>query len=600
MKTQYKRKKYDFGTQEVIVPEKGNAGDVGQSAMALGATGATLGSVAGPWGTVIGGVVGALAGTGIGLAKAGKKTQAHNQAIAGNQYLRTMDRTMNPQLQNFQAKKGLDLSKYPDGTSSIKLQPNELEQLNSLKYNPAAYKAAMWNMIGYSPKKYPAGSDGWKQQSAMYDNAVNYINDGYRPFTQERNGKKVSGYTQVYADGTSDIFTKDGVKPIEVEKDELVFSRSGKNYKLKADFKGGKTHAQGGEPFTASEGDVIYPGKHRSKIMAAYKRGDTAMLEAIRLNLPKDGNKAARGLNNDPPYEDGFTKNIPFSEDDTINLSATATKKVPYEYDANFNKTLIPISQSKYYNNNGNPTEESTTTLSAMASNPNSTSTPVVNSTPGKGANVAAGLVQAAPTIYNTIRGTFGKAQQPTKRFYTPDKYSYNDLSDPNRRLSREQYTVDKYNVGTVAGSRGQATSYLSQAGINNYKRLSDINNYEIGRKSEINNMNTQLINQAKGTNLQLANQYDDQALQNEAKRTEYLGRGMEGASALAYNRERMNNEKNRDKVLTSLAKTQHYGYEEGIGTGYYSSDGTFISGGKTYKNGKQVYSKGTKYIRTK
>jgi hypothetical protein len=568
MKNQYKRKKYDFGTQELIVPEKGNAGDVGQSALALGSTGATLGSVAGPWGTVIGGVVGAGVGAGLGLSKANAKTTAHNRAIAGNTYMRTMNRTDNPGLENFQAKKGLDLSKYPDGTSSIQLQPNELSQLDSLKGNPQAYRQAMWNMIGYSPKKYPAGSDGWKQQNSMYDSAVGYINQGFRPFTKERNGKTISGYTKMYEDGTDDIETSDGVKPIEVEKDELVFSRSGKNYKLKADFKGGKTHEEGGEPYTASEGDVIYPGKHRSKVMAAYKRGDTAMLEAMRLNLPKDGDKAKYGLDNEEPIDN--TYGTPFDMTgykgtNYINATNKVTPTIPYNTPPSITSQTVPpqvVRPGTYYANSGR----------------------TINTNSGAGINAAAGIAQAAPTIYNTIRGATAKAQQPARRFYSPTKYNYNDLSDPNRRVALEQYNTDKYNSGLVAGSRGQAQSYLSQAGINNYKRQSDINNFEIGRHSEVNNMNTQLENQAKSTNLQLANQYDDQALQNEAKRTEYIGKGVEGASALAYNREMTNNLKDRDKTLMGLARTQHYGYEDGVGTGYYTSEGDFISGGKTYR----------------
>lgn len=598
MKKQYKRKKYDFGTQEVVVPEKGNAGDVGQNAMALGATGATLGSVAGPWGTVIGGAVGALAGTGIGLAKANEKTRLHNQAMGTNNYIRTMNRTSNQGLETFQAKKGLDLSKYPDGSSGIQLQPDELAQLDSLKSNPQAYKQAMWNMIGYAPKKYPAGSDGWKQQSDMYNSAVNYVNQGFRPFTKEKNGKIVSGYTKMYEDGTNDIETSDGIKPIEVEKDELVFSRSGKNYKLKADFKGGKTHEEGGEPYIASEGDVIYPGKHRGKVMSAYKRGDFAALESMRLNLPKDkpnpinmyGNKGI----------DPYKTTQQFNPDGTPNLYSMQVEQ-PASQTPTDNTYGQSLNLEGYKGTNFAGTEGPNGLAKTGEVTPSFNKPVKTNS--GAGVNAAAGLVQAAPTIYNTMRGTFAKAQQPARRFYNPTKYNYTDLSDPNRRLAQEQNTVDKYNAGTVAGSRGQVQSYLSQAGINNYKRQADINNFEIGRHSEVNNMNTQLENQAKGTNLQLANEYDNQALQNEAKRTEYLGKGVEGASALGYNREMTNNLKQRDNTLASLAKTQHYGYEDGIGTGYYTPEGDFISGGKTYKkvNGKLVqYRQGTSYIRTK
>lgn len=99
----------------------------------------------------------------------------------------------------------------------------------------------------------------------------------------------------VYATGTEEI---------EVEKDELVFSKgiTGK-YQLRADFKGGKTHNQGGEDYEAQEGDVIFPGKDRKKVMKAYKAGDTPSLESMRMSLPKDTTKgtAQEGLDTTDP-----------------------------------------------------------------------------------------------------------------------------------------------------------------------------------------------------------------------------------------------------------------------------------------------------------
>jgi len=76
---------------------------------------------------------------------------------------------------------------------------------------------------------------------------------------------------------------------IEVEKDELIFSKTptGK-YILKADFYDGKTHNQGGEDYQADQGDIIFPGKDRKKVIKAYKAQDYPKLEAMRVSLPKD------------------------------------------------------------------------------------------------------------------------------------------------------------------------------------------------------------------------------------------------------------------------------------------------------------------------
>lgn len=94
-----------------------------------------------------------------------------------------------------------------------------------------------------------------------------------------------------------------GTKDIEVERDELIFQKSSTGkYILKADFYGGRTHNQGGEGYTAQEGDIIFPGKDRKKVLAAYSRQDYPKLESMRLRLPKDVNeKAQEGFDGTDP-----------------------------------------------------------------------------------------------------------------------------------------------------------------------------------------------------------------------------------------------------------------------------------------------------------
>lgn len=84
------------------------------------------------------------------------------------------------------------------------------------------------------------------------------------------------------------------VKPIEVERDETIFRQDPitKQYKLVADFQGGKTHEQGGEPFVAMDGDVIFPGKLRHHIAQTVDKDgivrDVETFEKIRSSLPSD------------------------------------------------------------------------------------------------------------------------------------------------------------------------------------------------------------------------------------------------------------------------------------------------------------------------
>lgn len=91
-----------------------------------------------------------------------------------------------------------------------------------------------------------------------------------------------SSYQRLYEQGTEAVMPEEFMEAemvgkqtnqepnqalIEVEKDELIFRKYGSTYKLVADFKGGNTHEEGGEPFVAKEGDIIFPGNMRELIL---------------------------------------------------------------------------------------------------------------------------------------------------------------------------------------------------------------------------------------------------------------------------------------------------------------------------------------------
>ncbi|KKN15620.1 hypothetical protein LCGC14_0984260, partial [marine sediment metagenome] len=82
-----------------------------------------------------------------------------------------------------------------------------------------------------------------------------------------------------------------GVKEIEVEKDEIVLRKIGKTYKKVADFKGGKTHQQGGEDYMAVEGDVIIPRIKAAKAEFLIANRRWSALESMRQKLPTDTGK---------------------------------------------------------------------------------------------------------------------------------------------------------------------------------------------------------------------------------------------------------------------------------------------------------------------
>lgn len=96
----------------------------------------------------------------------------------------------------------------------------------------------------------------------------------------------------VAADGA--VFTNPNAedKLVEVEKDELIFRKFGPNYRLIADFKGGKRHDSGGEDYIAKVGDIIFPGKKRNKIKKLIDNQnnviDSLQFEAEVDKLPKE------------------------------------------------------------------------------------------------------------------------------------------------------------------------------------------------------------------------------------------------------------------------------------------------------------------------
>jgi len=79
-----------------------------------------------------------------------------------------------------------------------------------------------------------------------------------------------------------------GDKKVEVERDEVVLRKTGRAYKKVADFKGGKSHEQGGEDYLAQEGDVIIPGNKRGKVNMLLKNRRWSAIESMRMKLPTD------------------------------------------------------------------------------------------------------------------------------------------------------------------------------------------------------------------------------------------------------------------------------------------------------------------------
>jgi hypothetical protein len=637
-KTKLIKNKYRLGTQEVAVPPKGSMGDVGQSTLTMAATGAAAGTTFGPVGTAVGAVAGAGLGFTTGMVKKNKMDKANKQAISSNRYIRNNDLIEDPNLMQTQeykkGTKGVKANKYkqyPGGTQGIKLSLEEKKHLNALRLSdPEAYKKAMQERMGYNPTSAPSGSNAHTTANANWNNSVAVNNATYTPNryvatpqadqmasstvvqnavvpTTPVNNVKLNTYTdntQTKQNNFTSIMNtqegidksaafetqyKNGTKSIEVEKDELIFKKKGNRYILKADFKGGDTHAQGGEDYVATEGDVIFPGKDRKKVLNAYRKGDTSSLESMRMKLPKDAPKAEDGLDF-YSYDNSYGYGVPapyagVTNNEPISLSATNHKTI-YQNDPSFDPISTGLGTASKSNRTMTPVNTGLTengTLDSMETN-----TPKS----GNGMKGLSTAVELAPVIYNTVRAVT-KPVKTERNYYKPNKYQYTDISAPARRASQEAFNVDKYNVNQTRGARGQIQSYLQQASNNKYKRLSDIGNFEGGRKMDVYNKNTEQGNQAQLTNLGLRNQYNEQDAQNKARRNDFGATAATQVSSFAQNRQLMANQTKRDKALTANDEKRLKLYDN-----MYNDYGFNPDEYNTYYKGKKkTYKKGTRKI---
>ena len=327
-----------------------------------------------------------------------------------------------------------------------------------------------------------------------------------------------------YEQGSHSINNK---KQIEVERDEIVMAKQGNKFIPKADFKGGKLHSEGGEPYLATEGDIIYPSKMRSEVKEAIKEGDHKELENLRKKLPSDK----------PRYK--MKQGGKVYADGTDSIYPIATKNISY----------LPSSYT--------PTPlKKVNSVKSNTSKKNSKSTFNTDNL----TNSLGTLTEVAPIAYNIGQGLFGKTIKTTRRNFNPQQYQYQDLSQPLRNEANSMYTQDKQSIRNASG--GNAGTYLSNVGLasaNKFKRLQEINNTEAQRKIQTRNANTDLSNNAQLNNNQLNDQYDQLDLQKSSRKQDFLAAGLGQASQFAQSSIIDNNMKKRDNTILNNLSSENY-----------------------------------------
>lgn len=344
---------------------------------------------------------------------------------------------------------------------------------------------------------------------------------------------------------------------IEVEGNEAIFRRKAGRFELKRLAKG-PTHEQGGIPYTAEEGDVIFPASMKDKVMDMYKDGNAPGMEALRRTLPdkptsiRQYRKGTQSINTTygedhrqvddqthyglrvPTYAEGI-KDVELPE-----LGVDADTREFRPQGRSMNSFMQP----------GNSTNiNGAVPLPAMPNNPDTSGIGLQTSRPSLGSN----LLSAAPDIYNIARGISEQPVQATPRYLKLNRYNYTDLSNPNRQQSNRVERLQINNARNTSGGNLQAYGAMgNQAMAANFGRQEDINNFEAGRRDNVYNQNVGLSNQENQYNTQENARVDQINMANRAAPGNFIAKGLTGLQQLS---EKSNTDKQRQDLDSQLLK---------------------------------------------
>lgn len=430
--------------------------------------------------------------------------------------------------------------------------------------------------------------------SAAADKARKEAQERQARMMQQRNWNRVgldqSSQVSQYQKGAKHL--KGQV--LEMEGGEPHFSAKQGDGKrvLKAYAPHGPSHKEGGIPVLAQEGDAIVTTKKGlgKKAVAAQLAGDTKTVEKIIQQMPKDkGTSTARNgkrrvmpgsafapfkqtMAADPElqaqYNNGISSGKAFDIQHGNNL---------YRYAATPQATpgIQPLAAGGLGSLNSllpgtlNPLPSSGTPapLAPTPSTSATPSTPITGEKEGSArvGKVMGGVAQALPSIYNMSQGLFGSVDTTTRRGISPDLNHYEDLSQPQRRASRQGMRNQVANARNLSGgSAGNARSNAAAAYADNVSAQGAIDAQESSRKLAINTGNVGLLNGAKEYNARMNERADEADLQNAAKKSEALSKGLEGISSLAANQQLMSNQQASDKWNMQMLSQSINNYEIG------------------------------------
>lgn len=451
----------------------------------------------------------------------------------------------------------LNPTKYKMGTRNIKSKQKAATGLNKVVVPPAgstnqvAQSALSLGQTGFTVGgpigagvgALAGGALGLLQKSQQDKaNREAEAQNVYIGNSRLYNGTDVSEYqnTQEFANGTEATNT---TKQIEVEKDELIFRKVGNTFKLKADFVGGKSHTKGGENYVASDGDIIFPGKMRSKVLSLHNAGNHSALEGLRMKLPKDTNPQREAKNGVDylsylqPTIGALSTSLPTTLPTMGGANQVVGGLSEEQVNAGFSATGAQTAMAPYdYGGNAS--------FSSSSGLPNAGN----SYTAAEGSGLDIGNISQYASLANNIYQGLQTPERVEENYMNPQLLKYADRSEPQRRASRLALTSQKNAARNAGGGNAQvirATQAAAQVG--NTNRLMDIDNTEQQRADQVTATNTQLLNQAEQINAQKRDVYSDLNARNRAATESYRDAAASQLSSLGNVQEQQKYQKSLD-----------------------------------------------------
>jgi len=178
-----------------------------------------------------------------------------------------------------------------------------------------------------------------------------------------------------------------------------------------------------------------------------------------------------------------------------------------------------------------------------------------------KAGDVAGALAEAAPTIYNTAKGIFGKTKVEDPNYVDLPTQQYVDTLDPLRARTKGATNLA---ANTVYGANKSVQQQNAQmAKFRGSESLNAIDNEAVKAKAMVDAQNVNTKGREAVMNAQALEAAKHKTAMAEANKTQYTEAGIKGASRLANDHRTRAEAKSRDEISNKQQKQTLKMYED-------------------------------------